>query len=108
MLTILRWAARKPGGVSLQPSYPFTASPEGEERDMAYSKGALNEVARRAGNRARVDDGRAVVVPPALCDAAKPGAMEFAELPSPSEFQQAGIKAKLGRNARRDRETVFV
>jgi hypothetical protein len=43
----------------LEPSYPFTAPPEGAERDMAYSKAALNEEARRAGNRARAADGRA-------------------------------------------------
>jgi len=42
----------------LEPSYPFTASPEGAERDMAYSKGALSEQARRAGNRARAVEGR--------------------------------------------------
>jgi len=36
-------------GVSFEPSYLFTASPEGAEGDMAYSNGALNEHARRVG-----------------------------------------------------------
>jgi hypothetical protein len=36
-------------GVSFEPSYLFTASPEGAEGDMAYSNAALNEHARRVG-----------------------------------------------------------